>query len=299
MEISLADRMKKYETLYDYKLCPGIPFVVRLDGKGFSKRVKQWNCKKPFDLNFHQIMVKVSKKLFEEVSDSILIWTGSDEISIILNEADTLNPWFSKRINKILSLTAAIASSTFNLEAIKIMNDNYFNVLEYPAYFDSRIIQVPNLCEAYNNLLYRQRDCIKNSISGWARYFYSTKELQNKNSNEKIEMMKNKKFDFYNDAQKWSIYGETLFKTNVFYDTNTKEIDNIILDPYHCNTKYFNNDNVYLRKNIFSISESLNSYKLDKLKQLNLSADDLIFQDYNERDYEEFCSLESNVTLIQ
>ena len=39
--LSLGDRMKAYENAIDFKLNPCMQYVIRLDGKGFSKMVKK------------------------------------------------------------------------------------------------------------------------------------------------------------------------------------------------------------------------------------------------------------------
>lgn len=283
---SLIDRMKLYESVSDSRIPAGIPYVIRLDGKGFSKHIKRWNCNKPFDVVFHNIMVKTAKKVLDEVSDGIMAWTGSDEISIVCLEKDVFNPWYSKRINKILSLSASIATATFNLEAKQVESENYFNVSESPAYFDSRIIQFPSLCECFNSIVYRQRDCKRNSISGWARHFYSTKQLQNKNSDEKIEMLKEKGFDFWEQAPRWSIYGEILFKANVIFNSEDPTIKYPIFDIAHVPTEFFPEQNgyakVYIRKHIFGFQGEISANMLDELNSLNVSSDDLIYQDLEE-----------------
>jgi tRNA(His) 5'-end guanylyltransferase len=258
---SLPERMQDYENIMDHSLTPGIPFIVRLDGKNFSNRIKKWKCLKPFDTHFHEIMNDTAMQLFKEIADVKLVWFGSDEISLLILEKDTDNPWYGKRINKILSLTASIATATFNLSAKKYnkLNRDYFNMELYPAYFDSRIIQIPNITEGFNNFIWRQRDCIRNSISGWSEYFYSAKELIGKNSDEKIEMLKNKDFDFYKDAQNWSIYGTLLFKVNSIFDLiNKNKITTLFTESDLIKNKcYLNSEQFFVRKTYESISEQL------------------------------------------
>ena len=43
--LSLGDRMKKYEDVLDCKLNPCMEYMIRLDGKGFSKMIKNGNAK--------------------------------------------------------------------------------------------------------------------------------------------------------------------------------------------------------------------------------------------------------------
>ena len=80
--LSLGDRMKAYENAIDFKLNPCMQYVIRLDGKGFSKMVKKWKCKKPFDERFNKAINYASKKLFNIIPNVEAIWHGSDEISI-------------------------------------------------------------------------------------------------------------------------------------------------------------------------------------------------------------------------
>ena len=64
------------------------------------------------------------------------------------------------------------------------------------AFFDCRAWNVPNRDEAANTLLWRYLDCIKNSISMATYGLYSQKELDNKNSKEKIKMLLDKGIDW-------------------------------------------------------------------------------------------------------
>ena len=66
--LSLGNRMKTYENAIDFKLNPCMQYVIRLDGKGFSKMIKKWKCKKPFDERFNKAMNYASKKLFDIIN---------------------------------------------------------------------------------------------------------------------------------------------------------------------------------------------------------------------------------------
>ena len=80
--LSLGDRMKKYEEAIDFKLNPCMQYIIRLDGKGFSKMIKKWKCEKPFDYRFNKAINYAARKLFSLVPNVKAIWHGSDEISI-------------------------------------------------------------------------------------------------------------------------------------------------------------------------------------------------------------------------
>jgi len=234
-KISLTDKMKIIEKKMDFKLEINKPFVIRLDGKNFSKMVKRWKCSKPFDNVFHNVMIKVCEKLFDEISIAKVIWTGSDEISILCLNLNNEDLWYSNRINKILSLCGAIASTTFNLSMLKEcddkMKEDKYNIEKNPAYFDAKIFQFDNLVDACANIIYRQNDGVTNSISMYADIFYNYKELHKKNSLEKIELMKNKNFNWNSDEIPiWTKYGTFLTKINII--NKIKSNDDKINDTY-------------------------------------------------------------------
>ena len=203
---TLSERMKGYEDIYKFKVVPRTVFALRLDGKNFSKYTK--NLTKPFDKDFSDAMDQTAIALAEELNPSFL-YTQSDEITLIFAntnpESDVI---FDGKIQKLVSISAAIATAKFN----EVRNNQYIKSLvdrggdmtsletlymelaeefSFPkqAYFDSRVIPLPNVDEAFNNVLCRQRDATKNSISMAADTVYSHKELTGKNGNEKQEML--------------------------------------------------------------------------------------------------------------
>jgi tRNA(His) 5'-end guanylyltransferase len=57
------------------------------------------------------------------------------------------------------------------------------------AYFDARVFTIPDPTEVYNYFVWRNRDAAKNSISMVAYTLFSAKELHQKNSDQKQEML--------------------------------------------------------------------------------------------------------------
>ena len=84
MDMSLGDRMKDYESLASTRLMRKLPVVIRLDGKGFSKYTKTLN--RPFDGDFAAAMISTTERLCNEIQGSVIGYTQSDEISIILQD---------------------------------------------------------------------------------------------------------------------------------------------------------------------------------------------------------------------
>ena len=247
-KISLADKQKMYERILDISYNQNCKIIVRLDGKTFSHRTKQWKLKKPFDERFNKCMIETCKVLFKELQNVDWIWTGSDEISIVINN-NIQDGLFSRRISKTLSISASIATYAFNYAAMK----EGIDVEKYPAVFDSRITVLPNDKEVFCNILFRQNDCIRNSISQYSRQFYSTKELKSKSREDQLKMMLDKGFDWENDAPNWSKYGVKLFKVYDVYDLETKNLR----CTYNEYTSIENLDDkvAYIRTRIDTISE--------------------------------------------
>jgi tRNA(His) 5'-end guanylyltransferase len=219
--LSLGDRMKKYENALDCKLNPCMQYMIRLDGKGFSKMIKKWQCEKPFDSRFNKAMTYATRKLFDLIPNVKCMWHGSDEISVWFECPNVADMYYDGRIQKLVSLASAQVSVYFNKKLQELFNDN-----ELPfGIFDARVMQFPNDEEAINCLLFRQRDHIRNSISGYAQFYFSHKEIDKKNSDEKIEMMKAKGFDWneLDCSLNWSKFGTFLWKENVEVVPNGKE----------------------------------------------------------------------------
>ena len=81
--------------------------------------------------------------------------------------SDIKEPFFKGRVSKLNSVIVSMATAKFN----ELIHKYY---PEKPlAFFDCRAWNVPNRDEAVNTLLWRNLDCIKNSISMSAYNLYS------------------------------------------------------------------------------------------------------------------------------
>lgn len=210
-EFSLGDRMKIYESVCDYKLNPYMHYIVRLDGKGFSKMTKRWPLQKPFDDNFNKAMHAATLSLFGLIPNIQLAWHGSDEISIMFIFPTANNMYFQGRIQKIISLASSAAAVNFNRKLNETLGDQGNNY----ALFDARIMQFPNITEGLNCFLFRQQDCIRNSISGYAQSVASSKKLHGLNSTQQLEILTENGIDWNNAVPSWSKYG-TFIKRSLF-----------------------------------------------------------------------------------
>jgi len=179
-----GNRMKLYEgEEAKRKLMPLLPVCARLDGKGFSKFTK--GLRRPYDQRLSDIMVETTKILVQE-TNALIGYTQSDEISLVLySDSMKSQIYFDGRIQKIVGDLAAIASLTFN----DLIREGLPEKAHLRPRFDCRVWNVPTKVEAANNLLWREQDASKNSISMAASSVYSHKQLHKKNGSEKQDLL--------------------------------------------------------------------------------------------------------------
>ena len=176
---TLGARMKKYERSYDYQIIGRIPIIIRLDGKGFSKWTKKCKFIKPFDHLMSGQMSRAMKETAEKIEGCMFSYTQSDEITFVLRNDQSLEatPWFDNRIQKIGSVVNSIFTAHFNNFDKKLY--------DFPlAYFDARVFAVPTKSEILNGLIWRQNDCVKNSIS--AACYYEVAKIKGKKTTRKM-----------------------------------------------------------------------------------------------------------------
>lgn len=164
---SLGDRMKTYEAV-TRQILPRRTFtVVRVDGRAFHSYLR--GVTKPFDPRFTADMIHVATCLAEEASGCVLAYTQSDEISLVL--ADFANPatqpWFGGVVQKITSISAAIATAALNERRPGTGR----------PLFDARAFPIADRTEVMHYLRWRQNDCRRNSISMAGRAHMSTRQM--------------------------------------------------------------------------------------------------------------------------
>jgi len=215
MKDKLGDRMKhNYENRYRIELTRKIPVILRCDGKAFHTLTKR--CNKPFDNNFITVMNNVAYELFKEIQGAKCAYVQSDEISVLLTDFDTLttDAWFNYNLQKMVSVAASIASVSFS------------RLWENVGIFDCRAFNIPKE-EVANYFVWRQKDWVRNSISMFARSFFSQKELNGKSVLDIHKMLseKGKHWHKLPDRQQNGLF---IYKTedNVALKSNIKFVEN-------------------------------------------------------------------------
>jgi tRNA(His) 5'-end guanylyltransferase len=175
---SIGDRMKEFYENRTRILLPRRTYtIIRIDGKAFHTYTK--GLERPFDSKLVNDMDETACYLCKNIQGAKFAFVQSDEISILLTDFEgiTTDAWFDGNIQKIVSISASLATAKFNeLRSGKI------------ALFDSRVFTIPSFMEVENYFIWRQQDTVRNSISAVAQSMFSHKELENKSTNEMQEM---------------------------------------------------------------------------------------------------------------
>ena len=107
-----------------------------------------------------------------------------------ISDNKNTEPFLGGNIQKIVSISASIATAHFNL----LMAASSYS--PHPAQFDSRVFTVPSVEEATNYVIHRQHDTIRNSVAMAAQSVFSHKQLHQKKVPEMKDMLHEKGIDW-------------------------------------------------------------------------------------------------------
>lgn len=215
---NLGDRMKGYEVVTQDVLMKRTPVIIRLDGKSFhtfTKRLKEFDDslnETPFSEVMHQCMAGAAHSLVHQIQGARMAYTQSDEISILCTDWSTFDTqqWFGGKIQKIVSVSAAIASTSFYWCYEKHEKIEY---APHRPLFDSRVFNLPKE-EVANYFVWRQKDCIRNSKNMLGQRYFSHRELQGKKVDE-VQRMCYEKYgaDWYG-LKPWMKFGHCVLSSH-------------------------------------------------------------------------------------
>lgn len=212
---SLGDRMKSYEDVNRNKLVRRMPTIIRLDGKAFHTWTK--GLDRPFDDTFIAMMANVTKFVTDNVQGGVFAYCQSDEISILLRDYDTLttDAWFDNNIQKMVSISASLATAKFNQLANEAFEDKPL------AFFDARVFNIPKE-DVVNYFIWRQQDAVRNSIRALAGHTLGHKKCHGLNNVQvQDEMMKLDTPVNWNDLPIHK-------KRGIGYNSTSKQVDSLI-----------------------------------------------------------------------
>ena len=207
MQETLKEKCLKYRERTDYRLPHNSHILLMLDGRSFSKFIKK-TFALPFDERFVKLMNDTTVYLCQNIQGAKIGYTQSDEISIYLTDNNTPESqlFFDGRLCKILSISAAMASSYFNAEVHKIIPDLAL------IQFDCKVWDVPNLNDVYAWFLFRQLDCIRNSKQQAAQTYFPHKQLMGLKADEQVEKLEQEKGIRWSEYLMGEKYGRFIYR---------------------------------------------------------------------------------------
>lgn len=225
MKDSLGERMKEYEAVTKSRLPRRTYTLIRIDGSAFHTFCRGMD--RPFDQKLMDQMIHTTKGLVSELSGAVLGYTQSDEISILLTDfsTSTTQPYHGGSLQKIVSRSASKATAIFNCSVP--------HSFHRPAEFDSRAFTIPDVNDVFSYFIWRQKDCVRNSISLAAQSQFSHQQLQGKKSTEMKEMLReiDKPWEDLSDRFK---NGIVVYKTKELKEVSFvhgKTGEHVTLDP--------------------------------------------------------------------
>lgn len=144
----------RFAAIADSHVPLGIPFVARLDGRGFSRLTNEkLELEKPFDLRFHDWMCDASIHLMSEAGITVEFgYVQSDEISLLFGAAEAP---FNRSLRKLGSILAGEASAAFSQKC---------GVL---AAFDCRLIPLDESGSVADYFRSRRTNSYRNCLNAW------------------------------------------------------------------------------------------------------------------------------------
>ncbi|WP_028551084.1 tRNA(His) guanylyltransferase Thg1 family protein [Paenibacillus sp. UNC451MF] len=204
-----GNRMKEYEYAFRHSLPRRLPVILRIDGCHFHTFTRGMN--KPFDEQLTSALWETCKYLAQNMMGCKLVYHQSDEISILLTNYDklTTQSWFENNIQKMVSVSASMATAKFN-EVYRKHDPG-----KELATFDSRAWVLPH-DEVANYFLWRQQDATKNSISMVAQAHFAHKELQGLDGKQLQDKLFLERGINWNDLPVWQKRGVCITKQHYF-----------------------------------------------------------------------------------
>jgi tRNA(His) 5'-end guanylyltransferase len=149
-----------------------------VDGRAFHTITRK--AEKPFDALIVSAMLDAAMAVAREMQGFKAGFIQSDEASFLLMDDDTIatEAWFDYNQQKLVSISAALMTISFNMspDYTMYMLEKGLQGKSMRAVFDARAFSIPE-SEMANYFLWRAKDWERNSISMYARSFYSHKEL--------------------------------------------------------------------------------------------------------------------------
>jgi len=213
VKLDLDKRMKFYESFEtERRLICLLPCYARVDGICFHNFCRKLT--RPYDERLSNLMIKLTLYLAREFNANCA-YTQSDEISLGWNVEDYESEMYCN--GRILKLNSHIASKT-SVKFNKLLPEFIPEKVNDEAYFDARVIVLPNIIEATNMFLWRELDATRNSVQMAGQAYFSHKQLHKKNNSAIQEMLFSEKGINWNDYPNFFKRGTYVIRKKVLQD---------------------------------------------------------------------------------
>lgn len=215
---SLGDRCKAEESAGSVQLDGSKPWVMRLDGRAFHTFTR--GLERPFDTNYRQCMVNAMCELVKEFRPN-LAFQQSDEITLafLVPPKEGRNRLFNMRLEKLCSIGASTATLAFNRTVWDLLPEKQ----NQNALFDARCY---NTERPEDHILWRQLDCVRNSVAMAAQANFSHKQLHGVGHVEMLEMLDKigKKWSNCEDWQRYGTFARKISTERLLTDEELEKI---------------------------------------------------------------------------
>jgi tRNA(His) guanylyltransferase len=203
-------------------MIPTLPVIIRLDGENFHNWTK--GLKRPFDEGLIDLMRDTAKELVKE-TNAVVAYVQSDEITLILYSPDKEQSiYHDGKKQKILSKLTGKCVTYFNDNRPTYLPEHNKN-----ANFDCRIYQTPTLKDAVNQIIWRELDASKNSVSMLAQHHFSHKSLEKLNTKQRQERLFQEKGINWNDFEPKFKRGSYVMRKKLNIPFSKEEIEQLPL----------------------------------------------------------------------
>jgi tRNA(His) 5'-end guanylyltransferase len=224
---NLKQRMEYFKELANHKLIPNSYVIAHIDGRSFSKMVKN-RFILPYDDQFIDMMNNTAAYVCQKVQGCKLAYVQSDEISLVITDIESINTdsFFDYRLCKLQSIIASLATCKFNqlyylykVRTSDNVSDDIEDILsdDNLFQFDCKCFNVPSYNDTFAWLKYRQNDCIRNSRSQAAQTYLPHNMLKGVKSEQQIDLLKTEKNIDWNNYSKGKKYGRLIYKETFDY----------------------------------------------------------------------------------
>eukprot|EP00917_Polyrhabdina_sp_WS-2016_P024729 GHVP01053431.1.p1 GENE.GHVP01053431.1~~GHVP01053431.1.p1 ORF type:complete len:248 (+),score=35.57 GHVP01053431.1:2-745(+) len=177
MACSKFEYVKEFEE--NKRILPNSYFVVRIDGRGFTKFSQVHKFAKPNDTNALALMTACASYVMKQFPDIIFAYGQSDEYSFLFRRGTDL---WNRREMKIAGSIVSEFSARYVMNWESRFKDT--PLLSTPC-FDTRVVVYPTKNEVRDYFSWRQADCHVNNL-----YNYCFWSLVNKGGFTKNEAHK-------------------------------------------------------------------------------------------------------------